>query len=96
MEETTVKELNIIVMELWCSTGCVWCSSNMIKAEIVNEIVKAFGSNRTIVVEKRTKKTFNPESLVTACVNYMKSVEFPKEHIQIPLASLFQIEIKNK
>ena len=26
----------------------------------------------------------------------MKSVEFPKEHIQIPLASLFQIEIRNK
>ena len=53
MEETTVKELNIIVMELRCSTGHVWCSSNMIKAEIVNEIVKAFGSNRTVVVERK-------------------------------------------
>ena len=67
MEETTVKKVNIIVMELRCSTWHVWCSSNMIKAEIVNEIVKAFGSNRTVIVEKHTKKTFNPESGYCMC-----------------------------
>ena len=94
MKETTVKELNIICMELRCATGRNWSSSNMVKAEIVNVIVKAFGGDFTITVQRRCKKVFHPESLVTSCVNYIKGAEFPKEHIQIPIASLRQIENK--
>ena len=52
MEETTVKELNIICMELCCATGRNWSSSNMVKAEIVNVIVKAFGGDSTETVQR--------------------------------------------
>ena len=96
MDETTVKELNIICMELCCITGCNWASSNMVKAEIVNSIVKAFGGDNFVQVERRKKQIFNPESLVTHCVNYIKSNNFPKEHIQIPIASLWQKRNKNR
>ena len=95
MDEVTVKELNIICMELHCLTGHNWSSSNMIKVEIVNSIVKAFGGENIVPVEHRKKKIFNPETLVTCCVNYIKSNEFPKEHIQIPIASLWQIQNRN-
>ena len=82
-------------MELHCITGHNWASSNMVKAEIVNSIVKAFGGDNFVQVERRKKRIFNPESLVTHCVNYIKSNDFPKEHIQIPIASLWQIRNKN-
>ena len=95
MEEGTVKELNIVCMELHCFTSQNWASSNMVKAEIVNSIVKAFSGVNTVEVECRKRKVFNPESLITYCVNYIKSNEFPKEHIQIPIASLWQIQNKN-
>ena len=52
MEETTVKELNIICIELHCATGQNWSSSNMVKAETVNVIVKAFGSDSTVTVQR--------------------------------------------
>ena len=80
-EETTVKELNIMCLELHCATGRNWSSSNMVKAEIVNEIVKAFSGNNFVNAEHRKKKLFNPESLVTLCVNSMKNNLFPKELI---------------
>ena len=50
--ELTVKELNIICLEMQCATGRNWCSSNMVKAEIVNVIVKAFGGDTYINVER--------------------------------------------
>ena len=96
LEETTVKELNIMCLELHCATGRNWASSNMVKVEIVNEIVKAFSGNNFVNVERRKKKLFNPESLVTLCVNSMKNNSFPKELIQIPLASLWQIEHRHE
>ena len=68
----------------------------MVKAEIMNEIVKTFGGNNFVNVECRKKKIFNPESLVTLCVNSMKNNSFPKELIQIPLASLWQIEHRHE
>ena len=68
----------------------------MVKVEIVNSIVKAFGGDNFVQVEHRKKQIFNPESLVTHCVNYIKSNDFPKEHIQIPIASLWQIRNKNR
>ena len=43
LKRTTVKELQIICMELRCTTGRIWSSSQMVKSEIVNTIVKAFG-----------------------------------------------------
>ena len=67
----------------------------MVKVKIVNSIVKAFGGVNTVEVEHRKRKVFNPESLITYCVNYIKSNEFPREHIQIPIASLWQIQNKN-
>ena len=94
--ETTVKELNIICMELRCLTGRNWASSNMLKAEIVNILVKAFGGDSYVEVQRRKKKSFNPETLITSCVNYIKTSEFPIQHIQIPLASLCQIENREK
>ena len=96
LEETNVKELNIMCLELHCATGRNWVSSNMVKAEIVNEIVKAFGGNNFVNVERRKKKLFNPESLVTLCVYSMKNNLFPKELIQIPLTSLWQIEHRHE
>ena len=33
VKETNVKELTIIAMELWCLTGRVWQSANMLKSE---------------------------------------------------------------
>ena len=68
----------------------------MVKVEILNEIVKAFGGNNFVNVECRKKKLFNPESLVTLCVNSMKNNSFPIEFIQIPLASLWQIEHRHE
>ena len=96
MEDTTVKELNIICMELRCYTGWNWASTNMIKAEIVNSIVKTFGGDNFVRVERRKKKIFNPETLVACCVNHIKSNDFPKEHIQIPIASFWQIQNRNQ
>ena len=61
--ETTVRELNIICVELRCATGRNWASSNMVKAEIVNIIVKAFGGDALVQTERKKKKCFNPESL---------------------------------
>ena len=94
--EATVKDLNLICVKMRCFTGHNWSSSNMVKAEILNVIVKAFGSDIFIDVERRKKKMFNPETLTTTCINYIKSIEYPTEHIQIPLASLQQIENRSK
>ena len=94
--EVTVKHLNIICVEMRCFIGRNWCSSNMVKAEIVNVIVKAFGGDTYIDAERRKKKVFNPETLTTACVNHIKSIDYPAEHIQIPLASLQQIKNRSK
>ena len=52
MEETTVKELNIICMELHCATDQNWSSSNMVKAKTINVIVKAFGLDSTVTVQR--------------------------------------------
>ena len=95
LTETTVKELNIICLEMRCVTGRNWSSSNMVKAEIVNVIVKAFGGEAFVEVDRRKKKIFNPETLATNCINYIKSIDYPQEHIQIPLATLRQIENRN-
>ena len=94
--EATVKDLNIICVEMRCFTGCNWCSSNMVKAKIVNVIVKAFGGDIYVDVERRKKKVFNPETLTTTCVNHIKSIDYPAENIQIPLASLQQIKNRSK
>ena len=90
------RELNIICIELRCATGQNWASSNMVKAEIVNIIVKAFGGDALVQTERKKKKCFNPESLIASCVNYVKRSQFPKEHLQIPITSLFQIENQQK
>ena len=94
--KATVKDLNIICVKMRCFTGRNWCSSNMVKAEIVNVIIKAFGSDIYVDVERRKKKVFNPETLTTTCVNHIKSMDYPTEHIKIPLASLQQIENRSK
>ena len=56
LEETNVKELNIMCLELRCATGRNWSSSNMVKAEIVNEIVKTFGGNNFVTLNAERKK----------------------------------------
>ena len=91
---TSVKELQIIACEIRCCTGRIWYSSNMLKSELVNAIIKGFGGTNQAVVEKRkTLKTFNPESLVQSCVAHLKQDLFPVEHLQIPLATEHQLKV---
>ena len=45
MADLTVKELQVISQELRCITGRTWHTSNMLKSEIVNSIVKGFGGD---------------------------------------------------
>ena len=91
---TTVKELQIIAAEMRCCTGRIWHSSNMVKCKIVNAIIKGFGgSNEEAFDKRRTRKSFNPESLVQLCVAHLKQEMFPVEHLQIPLATEEQLKI---
>ena len=41
---------------------------------------------------QKEKTTQNPENLVQICTNFIKGVHFPVEHIQIPLATIVQME----
>ena len=50
IDETTVKELNIICIKLCCITGRNWVSSNMVKVEIVNSIFKAFDGDNFVQI----------------------------------------------
>ena len=69
MKEPTLKELQIICMELHCATGRIWSTNDMLKCEIVNNQVKAFGGDQFAekTVPKRSKKIYNPETLVCKC-----------------------------
>ena len=95
LKRTMVKELQIICMELRCTTGRIWSSSQMVKSEIVNTIVKAFGGNSFAMRnEKRcVTQNYKPESLLRECTNLIKGPDYPVEHLQVPLASLTQIEL---
>ena len=95
LREVNVKELHIISLEMRCLTGHSWHSNNMLKSEIVNNIVKGFGGDTLVPVERRVKKIFNPESLSQLCSVFIKGCDFPLEHIQIPIASLYQIIARN-
>ena len=92
-KQTTVKELQIICNEMRFSTGHVWSSSNMLKADIANSIVKAFGGTQLTLRQsnKKMRRNCNPETLVQICTNYVKSTAYPMEHLQVPLAMCFQI-----
>ena len=95
-KETNLKEIKIILLELRCITGQIWHTNDMLKAEKVNAIVKAFGGTNFAEVKQCSKKIHNPDSLILCCMNVIKGNEFPVEHIQIPLASLLQIELHSK
>ena len=90
MADLTVKELQVISQELWYITGRTWHTSNMLKSEIVNSVVKGFGGEIvTTSNSTRCKKTcFNAENLMQICTNAIKLTSFPVQHLQIPLASL--------
>ena len=66
----------------------------MNKSEIVNSVVKAFGGNTFVGKEKSKckKRTYNVETLVQACTTVVKVDVYPVQHLQIPLASLYQME----
>ena len=98
MKRTTVKELQIICIELRCTTGRIWSSSQMVKSEIVNTIVKAFGGNSFAMrnEKRRVTQNYNPESLLQECTNLIKGPDYPVEHLQVPLASLTQIELRKQ
>ena len=66
----------------------------MNKSEIVNSVVKAFGGNTFVEKEKSKckKRTYNVETLVQACTTVVKVDVYPVQHLQIPLASLYQME----
>ena len=95
LKRTMVKELQIICMELRCTTGRIWSSSQMVKSEIVNTIVKAFGRNSFAMrnEKRRVTQNYKPESLLWECTNLIKGADYPVEHLQVPLASLTQIEL---
>ena len=90
MADLTVKELQVISQELQCITGQTWHTSNMLKFEIVNSIVKGFGGEivTTGNSTRRKKMCFNAENLMQICTNAIKLASFPVQHLQIPLASL--------
>ena len=96
VKETNLKEIAIILLELRCISGRIWHTNNMLKAEKVNAIVKAFGGTHFAEVKQCSKKIHNPDSLILCCTNVIKGNDFPVEHIQIPLASLLQIELHSK
>ena len=96
MKETNLKEIGIILLELRCITGRIWHTNDMLKAEKVNAIVTAFGGTNFAEVKRCGKKIHNPDSLLLSCTNVIKGNDFPVEHIQIPLASLLQIEERRK
>ena len=89
MADLNVKELQVISQELWCITGRTWHTSNMLKSEIVNSIVKGFGGDivTTGNSTRRKKTCFNAENLIQICTNAIKLASFPVQHLQIPLAS---------
>ena len=66
----------------------------MNKSEIVNSVVKAFGGNTFVEKEKskHKKRTYNVETLVQACTTVVKVDVYPVQNLQIPLASLYQME----
>ena len=96
VKETNLKEITIILLELRCISGRIWHTNDMLKAEKVNAIVKAFGGTHFAEVKWCSKKIHNPDSLILCCTNVIKGNDFPVEHIQIPLASLLQIELHSK
>ena len=96
MKETNLKEIGIILLELRCITGCIWHTNDMLKAEKVNAIVTAFGGTNFAEVKRCGKKIHNPDSLLLSCTNVIKGNDFHVKHIQIPLASLLQIEERRK
>ena len=96
MTKTTLKELNIICMELRCATGRQWNGNNSLKAEIVNVITKAFGGTDSVPVSRRKNKFVNPESLIHLCITFMRADTFPIQHLQIPIASMQQIRLRNE
>ena len=85
MEEATVKELNIVCMELCCFTGQNWASSNMVKAEIVNSIIKAFGGINTVEVEHRKKRFSTLKVLSLIVLITLKAMNFQKSTFKYPL-----------
>ena len=98
MKKTTLKELQIICVELRCISGRNWSSNDMVKNEIVNTIVRGFGGNSFADRPERKRETrkFNPETLLRECTNLIKGPDYPVEHIQVPLASLTQIELRKE
>ena len=98
LKRTMVKELQIICMELRCTTGRIWSSSQMVKSEIVNTIVKAFGGKSFAMrnEKRRVTQNYKPESLLRECTNLIKGPDYPVEHLQVPLASLTQIELRKQ
>ena len=93
LKRTMVKELQIICMELRCTTGRIWSSSQMVKSEIVNTIVNSFAMKN----EKRhVTQNYKPESLLQECTNLIKGPDYRVEHRQVPLASLTQIELRKQ
>ena len=71
MKELTVKELHVIAQELHCITDHTWHTSNMLKWEIVNSIVKAFGGEVIPAdnISKHKKQVLNPETLTQMCTS---------------------------
>ena len=66
-KQTTVKEIQIICNEMRFCTGRVWISSNMLKAEIANAIVKAFGGNDFTLQQnnKKNEEEIQPRKIDT-------------------------------
>ena len=67
-KQTTVKELQIICNEMRFCTGRVWSSSNMLKADIANSIVKAFGGIQLTLRQSNKKmrlQEFQPGNVST-------------------------------
>ena len=60
VKETNLKEIAIILLELRCISGRMWHTNDILKAEKVNAIVKAFGGTHFAEVKWCSKKIHNP------------------------------------
>ena len=44
--------------------------------------------------KRRVMQNYKPESQLRDCTNLIKGPDYPVEHLQVPLASLTQIELR--
>ena len=85
----TLKELNIICKTLEHHTDRAWYPQGAVKSTHVNNIVKAFGGNSLVEeIQRRQRKTSNPETLKSISKKILLGTEYDVKHLQIVVGTL--------